>query len=106
VDEQFCSVSVFLSGNVTFALPQWTYLGRISYGLYVFHELIYLLIFKPFRLRLSQLSDALRLSNWRDGLGTALALGFTILLALLYLSLFERPFLRLKKRFTFVPSRD
>ena len=82
------------------------YLGRISYGLYVFHELVYFLIFKTFRIQLAQVSDALHLANWRGGIGTVLALGFTILIAHLSYRFYERPFLNLKRRFTFVPSRD
>ena len=82
------------------------YLGRISYGLYVFHELVYFLIFKIFRVSLTHFSQVLHLSNWRNGIGTILALGFTILLAHLSYRLYERPFLSLKKRFTFIPTRD
>ena len=46
------------------------------------------------------------MAKWTGGVGTAVALGITILLAHLSYQLYERPFLRLKGRFTFVPSRD
>jgi peptidoglycan/LPS O-acetylase OafA/YrhL len=88
-------------------LPQpLVYLGRISYGLYVFHELVYFLVFKTGRTWLVRFSNALHLPDWRDGIGTTLAIGMTILLAHLSYSFYERPFLGLKKRFTLVPSRD
>jgi peptidoglycan/LPS O-acetylase OafA/YrhL len=82
------------------------YLGRISYGLYVFHELVYFLVFKAGRRWLTHFSNVLHLPNWRNGIGTVFALGLTILVAHLSYRFYERPFLSLKKRFTFVPSRD
>jgi peptidoglycan/LPS O-acetylase OafA/YrhL len=82
------------------------YLGRISYGLYLFHELIYTLVFHVWKAPAVRLSEFLHLAKWTGGVGTAIALGTTILLAHLSYQLYERPFLRLKGRFTFVPSRD
>jgi peptidoglycan/LPS O-acetylase OafA/YrhL len=82
------------------------YLGRISYGLYLFHELIYTLVFHQWWAPLVRLSGFLHLQNATAGVGTALALSITILLAPLSYQFYERPFLRLKERFTFVPSRN
>lgn len=82
------------------------YLGRISYGLYVFHELVYTFIFHIWKPHLIRLSEYLRLGQWSGGLGTALALIIVILMAHFSYKFYESPFLRLKKRFTFVPSRD
>ena len=82
------------------------YLGRISYGLYLFHELIYTLVFHTWKLRLFRLSEALHLTDWTGGIGTVIAFFTTVLLAHLSYQYYERPFLRLKQRFTFVPSRD
>jgi len=82
------------------------YLGRISYGLYLFHELVYTLIFHIWKTRIVHLSDFLHLSKWTGGVGTATAFCFTILLAHISYQFYERPFLRLKRRFTFIPSRD
>ncbi|MDW5266387.1 MULTISPECIES: acyltransferase [Acidobacteriaceae] len=82
------------------------YLGRISYGLYLFHELVYTLIFHTWNAQLTRLSEFLHLGQWRGGVGTAIAFGAVVLIAHLSYQLYERPFLRLKKRFTFVPSRD
>lgn len=73
-------------------------LGRISYGLYVFHVAAVALA-------------ALALQNlpalggrWQAFL--VLAFGLTVAFALASYLLLERPFLRLKGRFTLVPSRD
>ena len=82
------------------------YLGRISYGLYLFHELVYFLIFSTGRAWLTRLTHALHLVGWRNSLGTALAFCLTVLVAHTSYQLYEKPFLRLKSRFTIVPSRD
>lgn len=82
------------------------YLGRISYGLYLFHELVYTLVFHVAKARLIRLSEFLHLRHWSGGLGTLIAFCATVLLAHFSYQLYERPFLRLKRRFTFVPSRD
>jgi peptidoglycan/LPS O-acetylase OafA/YrhL len=82
------------------------YLGRISFGLYLFHELVYFLIFSTGAAWLTRLSQSLHLAGWRDGLGTALAFCLTVLVAHTSYQLYEKPFLRLKSRFTIVPSRD
>lgn len=82
------------------------YLGRISYGLYLFHELIYTLVFHVWKARLVRLSAVLHLRNWTGGVGTLIAFCTTIFLAHLSYQFYERPFLRLKRRFTFIPSRD
>ena len=82
------------------------YLGRISYGLYLFHELVYTLIFHRWKDKLRLLSEFLHLAGWRGGIGTVIAFGATVLIAHLSYQFYEKPFLRLKRKFTFVPSRD
>lgn len=67
------------------------YLGRISYGLYVFHLMFLELVPAVTGLRLRQ--------------ATPLAFVMTIATASLSYKWLEVPFLKLKKRFTFVPSR-
>jgi peptidoglycan/LPS O-acetylase OafA/YrhL len=81
------------------------YLGKTSYGLYVFHQLC--------------LSMAVAAFAWLEGQNLFLrshhalarpakdlfALGLTIALASASYQFFEARFLRLKERFTFVPSR-
>jgi len=69
----------------------FVYLGRISYGLYVFHWLSFVIAGFVFA-RYS-------LGNW------FLSLFVTIALASISYYILEKPFLRLKKRFTYVPSR-
>jgi peptidoglycan/LPS O-acetylase OafA/YrhL len=74
------------------------YLGRISYGLYVYHELVLKLddrLFPDYTVSASQM-----LAHWVFGLGG------TIVLAAASYRWIELPFLRLKrKRFTVVASR-
>ena len=82
------------------------YLGRISYGLYIFHELVYYLVFWVRGSWLDWLCAALQLTAWRGAVGTVIAFGLTVLVAHLSYRFLEGPFLRLKRRFTFVPSRD
>ena len=83
-------------------VPRWlTYLGRISYGLYMFHSLVFHLVFQFVYPRLQ-----VRLSATISSLGAiALVLVITIVVASLSYRYFERPFLKLKERFTFVRSR-
>ncbi len=83
-------------------LPAWcgplAYLGRISYGLYVFHYVI--------RLAVANLAAKLPGSSSLRLLATySVSLLITIALAAASYHGFERPFLRLKGRFTFIPSR-
>jgi len=88
-------------------VPNWlAYLGRISYGLYVFHTLILHLVFVQGAGLLIRLAASLHLpSQLRASVGTAIVLALTVLVAHLSYQFFERPFLRLKNRFTFIPSR-
>ena len=73
------------------------YLGRISYGLYVFHVLGLLI------------SDYVihdqTASLWRYSLRVGVALTATILMAAISYRWLETPFLGLKQRFTHVLSR-
>jgi peptidoglycan/LPS O-acetylase OafA/YrhL len=89
-------------------VPRWlAYLGRISFGLYVFHSLILHLVFVPGGAALTELVSLLRLpSQLRPAVGTTIVLAATVLVAHLSYRFFERPFLHLKKRFTFVPARE
>ena len=76
------------------------YLGKISYGLYVYHvaciwlaQKIIETVISPERLLVHPLSILL------------LALTITILISMLSYHFLEKPFLRLKKRFTLIQSR-
>ncbi len=84
-------------------IPKWmVQLGKISYGLYVFHQLCMDSIAK-FWLRYMHivLPEPLRLAIWFVG-----ALAFAIGAAKLSYRFLELPFLRLKKRFEFIETRS
>jgi peptidoglycan/LPS O-acetylase OafA/YrhL len=72
------------------------YLGKISYGLYVYHELATLLSDRMLTMPSSIL---------RGGFRFFVALAITIVLAAVSYKFLEAPFLDLKGRFTHVPSR-
>jgi peptidoglycan/LPS O-acetylase OafA/YrhL len=79
-------------------LPRpFLYLGRISYGLYVFHALVLT----------AAHSFGFRDTTTLRGAGTVLAVKFLIIVAMAALSyeLLEKPFLKLKSRFELVPTR-
>jgi peptidoglycan/LPS O-acetylase OafA/YrhL len=81
------------------------YLGRISYGLYLVHIFFFWLVYDKFKPRLIQVCDAAGVGAWRDDVGAVLAFGATVAVASVLYRTVEAPFLRLKRRFTFVPSR-
>jgi peptidoglycan/LPS O-acetylase OafA/YrhL len=89
-------------------VPRWlAYLGRISYGLYIFHSLILYLVFKKGGAWLTKGVSVLHLpAELRASVGTAIVLAATVVIAHLSFKFFERPFLRLKERFTFVQARE
>lgn len=82
------------------------YLGRISYGLYLFHQFVYTVIFDKGKAQLDRISTSLHLTGWSGAVGTVLVFCIAVLMAHLSYQFYEKPFLKLKRRFTFVPSRD
>lgn len=89
-------LTAFLGWNVCRRFKRMQYLGKISYGLYVFHMPCLLLVGKV----------SVRLLGYDSPLWVGVVAFFmTIGLAVLSYSYFERPFLRLKERFAFVKSR-
>lgn len=76
-------------------LPPLAYLGKISFGLYIFHLLGIALG--------GELADAFEVSSWW-GLAF-LSLSCTFLMAMASYELFEKHFLKLKRRFEVVHSR-
>lgn len=82
------------------------YLGRISYGMYVFHITFFWLVYRVFNDEIASLSKFLGLYEWRNNVGFVIAFIATLVISALSYHFFEKPFLRLKKRFTRVPSRD
>lgn len=99
----------FLSalGTPARLVPKWlAYLGRISYGLYIFHSFVFFVLFEKAGPAIGRRLAGLHLSSGvRDGVGSVLVLVASIALAHLSYRFFERPFLKLKERFTFVGSR-
>ncbi len=78
------------------AMRPFIYLGKISYGLYLYHILFAVMVRGMF--------------SGHDGVAyklirTSLSLGLTIVTASASYAWLEKPFLRLKERFTFVQSR-
>jgi peptidoglycan/LPS O-acetylase OafA/YrhL len=89
--------------NVPRWLNFWLYLGRISYGLYVFHVMaIQLVVYAANRLEIQRLGLPWREAHVVEG---ALSLLLTIALAAISYRFFESRFLRLKARFEFVKTR-
>ena len=89
-------------------VPRWlAYLGRISYGLYVVHSFVFFLLFTRLAPWFESHTPLARLApGLRASMGTLLVVAVSIALAHLSFQYFEQPFLRLKRRFTFVPARE
>jgi peptidoglycan/LPS O-acetylase OafA/YrhL len=82
------------------------YLGRISYGLYLVHIFFFYMVFVVWRPWLTRVTEGVGLATWRDVIAAILAFALTVSLASLSYHWFERPFLRLKRKFSFIPARD
>jgi peptidoglycan/LPS O-acetylase OafA/YrhL len=81
-------------------LPGWAiYLGRISYGLYVYHLFAAYLTSKLMIGHLASYKSPIYL------LKGVLALGLTVVLAALSYRYFETPFLKMKKRHSVIESQ-
>lgn len=91
-----CAAIVFASIGVQLRLRALEYLGKISYGLYVYH-LMCIWIAGRFLL----VGDGALQMLMRQ----ATALGLTILVSAVSYSLLEKPFLKLKRKFAYVQSR-
>lgn len=89
-------------------MPEWAiYLGRISFGLYVFHEFAIYTIDNLFYKYLSAHNTPFlkALNGPLFILGFVLTLGLTILAASLSYRFLETPFLKLKKRHAVIQSQ-
>lgn len=92
-----CTLIVFSVLGAQVRLPRsLIYLGKISYGLYVYHPLGNFLSGKLIPIHTAFLQLALR---------PILALAFTIALAATSYAILEKPFLKLKSRFAHISSR-
>jgi peptidoglycan/LPS O-acetylase OafA/YrhL len=91
-------------------IPGWAvYLGRISFGLYMFHETAFLLVDEVQKSTAKALPLFASWSSQRPVMALTFnklaALGVTILLAMLSYRFWESPFLRFKQRVTWIQSR-
>jgi peptidoglycan/LPS O-acetylase OafA/YrhL len=88
-------------------LPKWAiYLGRISFGLYVYHEFA-----RYLTIGLARHMEAFTIKNHAlktlraVGAELILPLGLTVLMAMLSYRFFEAPFLKMKKRHSLIDSQ-
>jgi len=72
------------------------YLGKISYGLYVYHQMCIWIVDKYMRVQNGILHVCLR---------EVAALSLTIAISAISYTLLEKPFLKLKEKFAHVNSR-
>jgi peptidoglycan/LPS O-acetylase OafA/YrhL len=88
-------------------IHEWLiHMGRISYGLYVFHFVCLMLTGQALMpLLLRHLSTSTRSLLIAESVVAAVGLLLTILCAMLSYQFLERPFLKLKRHFTVVSSR-
>lgn len=93
-------ILTFFKSHISKRLSPIVYLGKISYGLYIFHMAV-LAAIAHFTEKWLHLHGALDIVA-----NGCLTLAFVIPMAMLSYEYFEKPFLRLKDRFTFVPSRS
>ena len=98
------AVFIFLSFlDAQVKVPAWLiYLGKISFGLYVFHQLFIDIVMDPYFL-LGPMMPGLFFRHRSVALLTAMA--GTIAAAALSYKYLESPFLRLKRRFEFLRTR-
>lgn len=98
---------VSLLGMPPRAVPRWVaYLGRITFGLYVFHSLMLFLVFQTFGPNLHASLATVGLDSWATLIGSCVALGMALVAAHLSFQYFESPFLHWKQKFAHIRSRD
>jgi len=74
--------------------------------MYVFHITMFWLVYVIFKEKLVSLSTMIGLYEWRNNVGFIIAFLATVIISLLSYRFLEQPFLRVKRRFTFIPSGD
>ncbi|WP_179044706.1 acyltransferase family protein [Sphingobium lactosutens] len=98
---------VSLLGTPERYLPRpLVYLGRISYGMYLIHIFFFWIVYDKIRPWLTRMTQDAGVGDWRDNIGMVLAFAATVSIASLLYRYFETPFLKWKRRFTTIPSRD
>jgi len=102
----FCFFMSLYGTSAKYLPKPLLYLGRISYGLYICHITMYWIVFTIFKNELTELSSRIGWNEWKNEVGIVIAFVGAVIFATLSYNFFEQPFLRLKKRFTLIPSRD
>jgi peptidoglycan/LPS O-acetylase OafA/YrhL len=100
------SESVFSVLGITYAPKFLVYLGKIPFGLYVFHIFASELVLQSWKFLENSSAWFLREHSALYPVRFLLTIGMTVLLAHLSYQYFESPFLRLKEGFAFVKSRS
>jgi peptidoglycan/LPS O-acetylase OafA/YrhL len=108
VDFGFCCL-IFSLGQSDgiknlFSMPPFVQLGKISYGLYVYHDWAFSLTGLLLMGAISRFSLRLNLFVF-EGLEILIGLGITIGISLVSYHCFEKVFLKLKNHFSIIPSR-
>lgn len=85
-------------------MKAWAYLGRISYGLYVFHALAVAWVLHQAHAWGFYSGETTEMFTKGKLVMFASAFVLTILLAWASYTFWETPFLKLKKKFTYIPS--
>lgn len=80
--------------------PRFSFLGNISYGIYMWHTMVILIVLSLLSYWLSPLVNPV----WFNVLLYSLSIAITLVLSSLSYRYLEQPFLRLKERFTVVLS--
>ncbi|MBN9383775.1 MAG: acyltransferase [Chitinophagaceae bacterium] len=96
----------FYGAEEKFMPSALAYLGRISYGMYVFHITMFWFVYQIYKKELDAFSKMIGAYEWRNDVGFIIAFVSTTIIAMLSYSFFEKPFLRLKRKFTLILSRD
>jgi peptidoglycan/LPS O-acetylase OafA/YrhL len=91
-----CSAIVFATIGIGIRLRPLEYLGKISYGLYVYHQTCIWITDRILRVRNGVLHMCLR---------EVVAFGITVVVSAVSYTVLEKPFLRLKQKFAYVDSR-
>jgi len=83
---------------------QWLdFLGRISYGIYMYHMMIITLVIYLVKGRIKGFEQ---LTAWENILVYTISTGLTILVASLSYRYFETPWMKMKDRFTTIVSGE
>lgn len=91
-----CAAIVFAAIGIGVRLRPLEYLGKISYGLYVYHQMCIWITDRILRVRNGVLHMCLR---------EVVAFAITVGVSAISYAVLEKPFLRLKRKFAYVDSR-